>query len=139
MGKKVVAIVIFFFLLSVPLLTWAASIRKGTSLELKGGIYRPSDYDTWNTAFGRGFSAFGGLKLSQEVLKNIELGFGVDYMHADAREWSVYLVPSGLSLTYALRYSQDQILVPYLGGGVDYVFGKTGRLKKAPEVEPTPE
>jgi len=130
MGKKVVAIVIFFFLLSSPLLAKAASIRNGTFLELRGGFYHPSDSDAWDTAFGRTFSGFGGLKLSQEVLKNIEIGLSADYMHAKARNWHVFYVPMGLSMTYAMRYHQDQLFVPYLGGGVDYVYGKTSKLKQ---------
>jgi hypothetical protein len=125
MGKKVVAIVIFFFLLSSPLVGRAASIRKGTLLELRGGFYHPSDSDSWDTAFGRSFSGFGGLKLSQEVLKNIEIGLSADYVHAKARNWHVFYVPMGLNMTYAMRYHQDQLFVPYLGGGVDYVYGKT--------------
>jgi len=142
MGKKVVAIVIFFFLLSAPLVAKAASIRRGTFLELRGGIYHPSDSDKWDTAFGRTFSAFGGLKLSQEVLKNIEVGLQVDYMHAYDRDWSVFYIPMGLSLTYAMRYKQDQLFVPYLGCGIDYVYGKTGRLKlqsdtEQSDIEPT--
>ena len=44
-------------------------------------------------------------------------------------DWSIYLVPIALSLTYAPRYSQDQFLVPFLGGGVDFVYGRTSMMK----------
>ncbi|MEW5801162.1 MAG: GEVED domain-containing protein [bacterium] len=137
MSKKVVAFVAFILLFSAPTVARAESIRKGTSLELRGGFYRPSDNDKWSTAFGKGYSAFGGLRLNKEVMKNIELGISADYVHVTASEWSVYLIPVGLSMTYAMRYSQDQFFVPYLGGGIDYVYGRTGRLELAEDIQPT--
>ena len=109
----------------------AASLRKGISLELKGGIYRPLDREKWQDAFGRSFSAFGGIKVSEEILKNIELGFSVDYLHSTQYEWDAYLIPVGISLTNIYRYSQNQSFVPYLGGGVDFVYGYTGACKEA--------
>jgi len=133
MGKKVVAFGILFFLIAMPLMAGAASIRKGIFLEMKGGYYRCSDYDKWEEAIGHGFSAFGGVKLSREVLKNIELGISVDYLRANQKEWAVYLVPVGLTLTYANRRSQNQVFVPYLGLGVDFVYGRTGTGEKIPE------
>jgi|GEM_PF-3255890 len=139
MGKKIVAAALFIFL-SVTLLVAsearAASVRTGTLFELHGGFFRPSEYEKWEAAFGHTFSALGGLKLGQELIKNIELGFSADYIHEVAREWSVYYIPLGLSLTYALRYSQSQVLVPYLGGGVDFVYGKTGRIRQG-NIKPT--
>jgi len=134
MGKKVVAFGILFLLIAMPLMAKAASIRKGIFLQMKGGYYRCSDYNKWEDAFGHGFSAFGGLKLSREVLKNIELGISVDYLRANQKEWAVYLVPVGLSVTYAYRRSQDQVFVPYLGGGADFVYGRTGTGELIPEV-----
>ncbi len=133
MGKKVVAFGMLFFLIAMSLTASAASIRKGILLEIKGGYYRCSDYNKWEEAIGHGFSAFGGLKLSREVLKNIELGISVDYLRANQREWAVYLVPVGLTLTYAYRRSQNQVFVPYLGGGVDFVYGRTGTGELIPE------
>ena len=125
MGKKVVAIVIFFFLLSAPLVARAASIRKGTFLELRGGVYHPSDSDKWDTAFGRKFSVFGGLKLSQEVLKNIEIGLSADYVHAKARDWSCLLCPYGTEpdLCHALS-ARISFLFPIWEEGLTMSMGK---------------
>ena len=129
MGKKVAMSSILCFLIAIPWLAEAASIRKGFSFELKGGFYRPRDYDKWDEAFGKGFSGFGGLKLNQEIMENIELGLSADYMRASQSDWSFSLVPIGLNLTYAMRFSQDQFLVPFLGGGLDFVYGRTSMMK----------
>ncbi|MEW6378355.1 MAG: hypothetical protein AB1611_01975 [bacterium] len=137
MGRKTVAVTIFIVLCTtLPLGAKAETLRRGTSLELRGGYYRPSDNDKWDIAFGRSFSGFGGLKIGKELLTNIDIGFSADYLHETAREWSVYFVPLGLSLTYAMRYYQDQLFVPYLGGGVDFVYGKTGRIHQG-NIEPS--
>ncbi|MGA1876435.1 MAG: hypothetical protein ACMUIA_12590 [bacterium] len=129
MGKKVAMGSILCFLIAIPWLAEAASIRKGFSFELKGGFYRPRDYDKWDEAFGKGFSGFGGLKLNQEIMKNIELGLSADYMRASQSDWSFCLVPIALNFTYAMRSSQDQFLVPFLGGGVDFVYGRTSMME----------
>jgi len=131
MGKKVMVFSILCFLTAMPLMARAASIRKGILLEMKGGYYRCSDVDMWEEAIGHSFSAFGGLKLSREILENIELGVSADYLRANQYEWAIYLVPIGLTVTYALRRRQDQGFVPYLGLGGDFVYGKTGTMERS--------
>lgn len=133
MGKKVVAGCLLFLGLMMPLAVQAASFRKGITFELKGGFFKPDDYDTWNTAFGRGFSGFGGMKLGWEILPriipNLEMSLSADYMRAHEKEWPVYYVPLGLTLLqYSFRSHQEQFFVPFLGAGVDFVYGKTGTM-----------
>ena len=131
MGKKVMIFGIICFLSAMPLMAGAASIRKGILLEIKGGYYRCSDNDMWETAIHHPLSAFGGLKFSREILRNIELGVSADYLRANKYEWPIYLVPIGLTVTYALRRTQDQVFVPYLGLGGDFVYGKTGTMEQS--------
>lgn len=103
------------------------------SYELKGGIFLPQD-DTLSDFFEGccnivGLMEFGPLFQSRY---EVDLGVGFSVRSGNAvgatsgresgEEFTLITVPLGTGFTYRADFRENQILVPYIGAGFDYVY-----------------
>lgn len=101
--------------------------RPHWSLELKGGVFIPA-IDNWATYYGRrDISEYGG-SLAYKIIQQIEVGLEGGYIRDKGRGFApVHGIITG-SVTYELAplnvfvlargvFSENQVLIPYAGGG----------------------
>jgi hypothetical protein len=101
--------------------------RPHWSLELKGGVFMP-DIDNWATYYGRrDISEYGG-SLAYKIIQQIEVGLEGSYIRDKGRGLALlHNIVTG-DVTYELAplnvfvlvrgvFSENQVLIPYAGGG----------------------
>jgi hypothetical protein len=127
-------------LIAVVLLCCAASDLRAEerspqwwSMELKGGFWMPTNSNTKKffskccnmVAMAEGgflYKGAYGVELGVGVMgqDGRALGSGTGAVSADT--FSMLLIPMETSLVWRADYMEEQILVPYIKGGADYVF-----------------
>jgi len=126
--------------LHIPLLVWVAlftlmlpsrafslppSPRQNISFETRAGYYVPDTSRFEESVFGRKYGIMGGVKLNVEFPKQfLQVGVGAGYMREHEPFYYLYNIPLEFSVNVRLRFSPDQFIVPYIGGGVDYSYFK---------------
>jgi hypothetical protein len=144
--KKKYRIFIFFiwFLicpLIFPLMSYAQtpSRRKNISLEARWGYYVFDTPKVETSVFGRKYEIMGGVKVNLELFRQfLQLGIGVGYMRGGEPNYFIYNIPIEASGNLRFKFSPQQFIVPYIGGGADYsYFKQKGRF--APEDPNDPE
>lgn len=131
-------------LLLLPVLALADGPRPDAprwSLELKGGVLSPA-VDNWSRYYGSSYMKEFGGSLAWKPERHLEIGIEGSYAGATGKgelplhaQQGAPLPPSGkvtfseapLNLFILARgvFSEDQLLVPYLGGGYSRVFYRT--------------
>ena len=110
--------------------------RPHWSLELKGGTFFP-DVDQWSKFYGSSYLAQFGGTLSYKVLRQLEVGLGGSYGRATgtgqqlghgttAGESTFQQAPLDVFVLGRGIFSEDQLLVPYAGGGYTRMFYRIG-------------
>jgi len=99
---------------------------------LRGGYWYP-EVDDWQSHYGSdgvwAFGVEGGYKLS----RRLEIGLSLDFVdksgtgqtlsgRVTAEEVTYRELPMNLSLLYRVVFFEDQLLVPYVGGGFSYAY-----------------
>lgn len=75
--------------------------------------------------FGRKYGIMGGVKINLEFPKQfLQIGIGTGYMRENEPFYYLYNIPLEASMNIRLRFSADQLIVPYFGGGFDYSYFK---------------
>ena len=132
-------IILMLLLICLPVLSLA---EDGTepphwSLELKGGAFSPQ-LAGWSRYYGGGYPAQYGGALSYKIVRQLELGLEGSYLRASGKGQQPLhaaagdQVPAG-AVTYEQLpldvfvlargiFREDQLLVPYLGGGWTRLF-----------------
>jgi len=106
--------------------------RPHWSLELKGGIFIPA-IDNWSTYYGRrDISEYGG-SLAYKIIRQVEVGLEGSYIQDKGRGFApLHNVVTG-TVTYELAplnvfvlargvFRENQVLIPYVGGGWTRVY-----------------
>ena len=121
---------VLLLLIMMPLVAQPAeqaSERPHWSLELKGGVFIPA-IDNWSTYYGRrDTSEFGG-SLAYKLARQIEIGVEGMYIRDKGQGFApIHNIATG-NVTYELvplnvfvlargTFSENQWLIPYVGGG----------------------
>lgn len=103
-----------------------SSRRRNISIEPKWGYY-VFDTSKWGTERGYGgrYSILGAIKTNLEFFHQIiQLGGGIGFLREDKPHYFLYNIPIELSLNLRFKFTSEQLIVPYLGGGVDYSYFK---------------
>lgn len=98
-------------------------------VQAQAGSYIP-DNKNWKKIYGTDASFIseirGGLSFSRNAEISASAGFCTDHGRgitgsgAESRqEFTIFLIPTSIELSYKLRYSDNQIIVPALGAGAD--------------------
>jgi hypothetical protein len=113
--------------------------RPHWSLELKGGVFFPG-LSHWSDFYGTSYTPEFGGALAYKVIRQIEVGVEGTYLSADgngqaplhaqlaggsqvaAGQVSYELIPLNVFVLARGVFSEDQLLVPYLGGGWTRMF-----------------
>ena len=121
---------VLLLLIMMPLVAQSAEQaleRPHWSLELKGGVFIPA-IDNWSTYYGRrDTSEFGG-SLAYKLARQIEIGVEGMYIRDKGQGFApIHNIATG-NVTYELvplnvfvlargTFSENQWLIPYVGGG----------------------
>ncbi|MGA1823180.1 MAG: hypothetical protein ACMUIP_00860 [bacterium] len=132
--KKCYLVVVLLFLF--PLTVFAKSKTYNMAIEPKWGWYFPDDRNWWKEGSAqRRYSFFGGLEGKYEFLDSTDISLGLSFIREtwerenqqDPNENlfnSIDMFPADLSINYRFRSHSKQFLVPYVGIGLDYIYGK---------------
>ncbi|MGA1839849.1 MAG: hypothetical protein ACMUIU_04405 [bacterium] len=130
--KKRYPFFIFFmsfliYILICPLISYAEapSPRKNISLETRWGYYVLDTPKIKDSVFRRNYEIIGGLKINREIFRQfLQVGLGVGYMRGNEPEYYYYNIPFEASVNIRFKFSPQQFIVPYIGGGADYSYFK---------------
>jgi hypothetical protein len=100
------------------------------SVSVKAGEYQPSAAGYDNQYGPRGFR--GDVELGYKITRKIEMGLSVGYFSDNAFVYStsgrasaltqqLTLIPAQLYMIYQLEFEDNQLLVPYIGGGYTHI------------------
>lgn len=131
MRKFILTMVLFL----VPGVLWAAETRPDRphwSLELKGGAFLPAA-SNWSTFYGNSYLGEYGAALSYKVRRQLEIGIEGSYATASGKgqllnsgqtNGNVEFEHAPLNVFVLARgvFNENQLLVPYLGGGYTRMF-----------------
>ncbi|MBI2340871.1 MAG: hypothetical protein HYU99_11000 [Deltaproteobacteria bacterium] len=106
---------------------------KWFSFELKGSMWFPQNdvvKDFYGTCCNLGAEAEFGLLYKSKFNATVAVGFfhdsgqavGVDSGDASGDKTSLWLIPIRNSFIFRIDYKNEQVVVPYVGAGLDYVF-----------------
>lgn len=108
------------------------------SLEMKGGFFYP-DIDNWEAFYGsKRTGSFGG-SLAYRIFRRFEAGLGGEYINDNGKGFAPIhsqqvggavftssvkyeLAPVHAFLLYRGEFIENQMLVPYAGGGLTRIF-----------------
>lgn len=101
------------------------SPRRNISLETKWGYYIMDSSKWEDRIYSRKYAILGGIKTNLELLRQVlQLGIGVGYMREHEPRYYIYNIPLEATLNIRLKFSPNQFIVPYFGGGGDYSYFK---------------
>lgn len=125
--KKTIVLLALLVLSSVAHADDALPDRSHWSLEVKGGSFVPS-LENWSYYYGKRDMAEYAASLAYKFLPQVELGAGAGWMTATGHAYKVShgtvagnvtedLYPVDVFVVVRGTLSEDQLLVPYVGGG----------------------
>lgn len=100
------------------------------SLALKGGYFAPS-VEGWKREYGTEGNFRGGIDLAYKITRRLELGLDIGYFSDEGQALTLSgrvsgvrqtfrLFPLQAFLLYRFIFHEDQIIVPYAGGGYSH-------------------
>ncbi len=106
--------------------------RPHWSFEFKGGVYYPEE-DQWDRFYGNDHTGQIGMALGYKFKRRLEFGIESYYIQdrgmgflplndTTGGEVSINLYPVNLFLLYRAVFNENQIVVPYIGGGWTHMF-----------------
>jgi hypothetical protein len=128
--KDILPVVIVFLILFIFITPTQGAPTPSWSVGIKAGEYQPSA-DGYDAQYGQ--RAFrGDLDLGYKITRNVEIGLSIGYYSADAFVYSssgressltqqLTLIPTQLYIIYQLEFENNQLLVPYFGGGYTHI------------------
>jgi hypothetical protein len=108
--------------------------RPRWSIEVKGGLFYP-DEDDWSEFYGDDYTGYVGGAVAYKLLRQLELGVEGGYSWDSGEgalpqnqqtggDVDIRLVPLNVFVLGRFVFKEDQLLVPYLGGGWTRMFYK---------------
>lgn len=117
---------ILVFVFAFPIISFARySPRRNISIEPRWGYY-VMDTSKWKErVYGRKYGIIGGLKTNMEFFHQVlQLGIGIGYMRENEPRYYIYNIPLEATINIRLKFSPQQLIVPYVGAGMDYSYFK---------------
>ena len=101
------------------------SIRKNFSFEARWGYYFLDTTKVKESVFKRDYEIIGGMKANLELFRQfLQVGLGLGYMRGNEPNYYYYNIPIEVSINIRFKFSPQQFIVPYIGGGGDYSYFK---------------
>ena len=102
------------------------------SFGIKGGYFYP-DIEGWEDQSDKDGAYVGGIEVGFKFLRQLELNANINYSEARGNavttsgrrsedRTTFHTIPIYISLLYRFIFDEDQLVVPYLGGGYTYTF-----------------
>jgi len=112
--------------------TLADDNRPHWSAEVKFGQFRP-DLDEWDTFYNKDYMWQYGAALAYKVIRQLDIGLEASYMSQSGKgilplnnqvggDVDYTLIPVSAFVTLRAVFSESQIIVPYVGGGVTRMY-----------------
>jgi hypothetical protein len=106
--------------------------RPHWAVAVKGGLFYP-DEDNWDRFYGTSYTGQIGMSLSYKLTRYIEVGVEGSYMQdsgvgylpindTTGGDVTIRLYPVNLFVLVRALFEEDQLLVPYIGGGWTNMF-----------------
>lgn len=120
-------------------------VKPHASFSFFAGAHLMRD-ENWEKVYGNapifyfGFTA--GLKLIADLELWGEIGYSVDegsgitsQGQSTSEKFRIHLVPASLGLLYRLKFFENQLIVPFLGGAANLYYFYEGRLESSEKVD----
>jgi hypothetical protein len=116
--------IIFLFAISA----YGEEPEKPLSLLFRFGCFAP-DEDAWQDIYGDNRNFIGGIDANWQPHRTVSVGLGLSYMEDDGEASSETVAktdsyfqffPVELNVIYHFYYLENQWMVPYVGGGLNY-------------------
>jgi hypothetical protein len=127
-------ILMCFFIWSLisPLMLYAKvpSPRKNISIEPRWGYFFWDSAKAETEISGKKYEIIGGFKFNLELFRQfLQIGIGSGYMRANEKNYFIYNIPIEASLNLRFKFSPQQFIIPYIGGGADYSYFKQKNVR----------
>ena len=120
-------------------------VKPHASFSFFAGAHVMQD-ENWEKVYGNTPVFYFGLSLGLKLVADLELwgeaGYSVDEGKgvtesgaSTAEKYRIHLVPVSAGLLYRLKFFEDQLIVPFLGGAVHYYYFYEGRLESSEKVD----
>jgi hypothetical protein len=102
------------------------------SISLKAGAYQPNE-ENYGANYGNPRAFRGDIELGYKITRRIETGVSVGFFQDNGLvlgamsgtpsgvKQTLTLIPTQVYLVYQFAFKDDQIIVPYLGGGYTHI------------------
>lgn len=137
--RKIISLVLFvffFFSFSLPQKSQAAELTpQNWAYEFKGGLLFPTD-NNLKSFMGTCCTGIYEMRFGRLINSMVQLDAGLGFMYTSgsalgattgrtsAQNYSFWILPISNSVTFRADWLENQILVPYIGVGVDYMYFK---------------
>jgi hypothetical protein len=129
---RILAIALMILIYPVALLAAGPEATPRWSLELKGGAFFP-DAEGWSKFYGSSYTGQYGGAFSYQICRQLEVGLAASYTRASGSGALPQHGTSGGSATFEQApldlfilarglFDENQLLVPYAGGGYSRTF-----------------
>lgn len=120
-------------------------VKPHASFGFFGGAHVMRDKN-WEKVYDNAPVLFFGFSIGYKLVADLEiwgeLGYSVDEGKGitpegeqTAERFRMHIVPSSLGLLYRLKFFEDQLVVPFLGGAVHYYYFYEGRVESDEKVD----
>lgn len=117
------------------------SIKPHASFGFFGGAHVMRDKD-WEKIYGNEPVLFFGFTIGYKIVADLEIwgevGYSVDEGkgitpegEGTSERFRIHVVPGSLGLLYRLKFTENQLVVPFLGGAAHYYYFYEGRLESS--------
>lgn len=128
--NRILALLILFILLMPTKHIFAGP--SGSSFTVNGGYFTPRT-DGWKNHFDDSWLWTGGMEFGRELTERLELSLGLNYSKVEgtattltgrtsADKATYEQFPVQLSISYRFLFDEDQVIVPYIGGGYTHLI-----------------
>jgi len=128
--NRILALLILFILLMPAKYTFAG--QSESSFSLNGGYFTPR-MDGWENHFDDSSIWTGGMEFGSKLTERLELSLGLNYSKVEgtsttltgrtsADKATYEQIPIQLSISYRFLFDEDQVIVPYIGGGYTHLI-----------------
>lgn len=120
-------------------------VKPHASFGFFGGAHVMRD-ENWEKIYGNAPVLFLGFSIGYKIVADLEIwgevGYSVDEGKGitlegekTAERFRMHVVPSSLGLLYRLKFFENQLVVPFLGGAVHYYYFYEGRLESDEKID----
>jgi len=120
-------------------------VKPHASFGFMAGAHLMAD-ENWKEVYGDTPVFYFGLSLSLKLIADLELwgevGYSVDEGKgvtqtggSTAEKYRIHVVPGSAGLLYRLKFFEDQLVVPFLGGAANYYYFYESRMESSDKID----